>query len=354
MVFVTLFDSNYLDRGLVLYESLERCTDDYKLYVIAFDDKCYEILKNEKRKNLIPIKMEDFENEELLSVKSTRARSEYCWTCSSFAIAYVLDHYEDECTYIDADMFFYKNPNYLFEEMQKNDCDVQIIEHRFDNRVISRQMMKRAGKYCVQFNSFLNTSNSRMILRWWQDRVIESCSVEAKKTSFGDQKYLDEWTEKFNNVHVVEDLGAGVAPWNITNYELISSDELSYKLKYKTNNKICDLVFYHFHNLQFVTNDTVDIEVYNRALHTSERLVEAIYLPYINKLLKMRRYLKLRYDLCFYIKKHKSTSIVSLLKNKSSIFSKFYGYSLVGIFEYLIYQKNRKKDIIEINIIEEE
>ena len=35
--FCTLFDSNYIDRALVMYQSLEAVLDDFKLYVIAFD-----------------------------------------------------------------------------------------------------------------------------------------------------------------------------------------------------------------------------------------------------------------------------------------------------------------------------
>lgn len=354
MILVTLFDSNYIDRGLVLYESLVRCTENFKLYIIALDDECYNILLNENRNKLIPIKMIDFENEELLSVKKNRTRSEYCWTCSSFAIAYILDHYEEECTYIDADMFFYKDPNIIYEEMINNGCDVQIIEHRFDNRIISKQMMKRAGRYCVEFNSFTNTENSRRVLRWWQNRVIESCSVEAKKNSFGDQKYLDDWKKRFVKVHVVENLGAGVAPWNIVNYELLRENDGLYDLLYKINKETCSLVFYHFHNLQFVSENMVDIEVYNRALRTSERLVNVIYLPYIKKIIKMRHYLEEKYNITFKVNERASTNIIKFLKNGGSIFSKIYGYSLIGILEYLLYQKNRKKDFITINYKEEE
>ena len=65
MVFVTLFDSFYLDKGLVMYDSLVEVTSEFKLYVIAFDDQCYDVLKNIHKDNLIPISMKDFESDEL-------------------------------------------------------------------------------------------------------------------------------------------------------------------------------------------------------------------------------------------------------------------------------------------------
>ena len=54
-IFCTLFDSNYLDKGLVLYDSMCKHMSQFKLYVFACDKKCYEILKVEKSNNLIPI-----------------------------------------------------------------------------------------------------------------------------------------------------------------------------------------------------------------------------------------------------------------------------------------------------------
>ena len=45
MNFCTLFDSYYLDKGLALYSSLEKVSEDFTLYVFCFDEDSYEILK---------------------------------------------------------------------------------------------------------------------------------------------------------------------------------------------------------------------------------------------------------------------------------------------------------------------
>ena len=120
MTLCTLFNVNYLDKGLALYESLENVSNNFVLYVLAMDDKCYEILSDLKLPHIIPIKLIDFENEDLLKVKPTRSIGEYCWTCSSNLIRYVIDTYKPEyCTYIDADLFFYSDPYQIIEEMTK-------------------------------------------------------------------------------------------------------------------------------------------------------------------------------------------------------------------------------------------
>lgn len=354
MVFCTLFDSNYLDRGLVLFESLKKNSSLFKLYVLAFDEKCYEILKELNEEYLIPVSLEEFETEELLTVKKERTRGEYCWTCSSHFIAYVLDNYEDMCTYIDADLYFYSDPKILFKEIKETECNIGIIEHRFDKRRLSQELQKNSGRYCVQFNTFTNEKNSREALRWWQDRCTECCTVSADGKVFGDQKYLDDWTERFNKVHVIENIGAGVAPWNITNYELVQCEDKkpdNIQLRYLINGKVEKLVFYHFHCMQFLKGDMVNINVYNRANRTSEDLVNAIYKPYLKKIFEKRKWLEIQYGLDFSKQERKPIHLKSLLDKKiiKANYKKIRNYSFIALCQFVWYRKSGKKDIIRIN-----
>ena len=79
--FCTLFDVNYLTRGVILYESLKNSVrGDFKLYVLTLDNESLKILNKLNLEFLIPIRLRDFENRELLSIKSERTATEYCWT----------------------------------------------------------------------------------------------------------------------------------------------------------------------------------------------------------------------------------------------------------------------------------
>ena len=107
----TLFDSNYLDRGIALCESLNRVSNHFRLFVFAFDEPACRILKELNIGNVVVIPEEKILNDELQRIKKERSRSEYCWTCTPVIMEYVFEHYDVEaCTYIDADMFFYDSP----------------------------------------------------------------------------------------------------------------------------------------------------------------------------------------------------------------------------------------------------
>ena len=146
LTFCTLFDSNYLDKGLVLYESMSNVMENFKLYILAMDEKCEDILKDMNLSHSIVISLKEFEDEELLEIKSKRARAEYCWTCTASLIDYVLEKYKEEyCTYVDSDLYFFKNQQILIEEMIDANCSVQIVEHGFGKGFIAKEKIKGAG-----------------------------------------------------------------------------------------------------------------------------------------------------------------------------------------------------------------
>jgi len=270
--FCTLFDSNYLSRGIACYRSLEKHCDDFHLYIFAFDEKSYNILKKLELKKATIISLKEFEDVELLKVKPTRSIAEYCWTSTSSTILYVLKKFNvDNCTYIDADIYFYSSPKVIYDEM--GDKSILLTEHRYSPQY-NKEL--KAGKYCVQFVIFKNDERALKALNWWRDRCIEWCYNRFEDGKFGDQLYLDDWTERFEGVHVMRNLGGGLAAWNIQQYYFESDNENLVGSEIKSGKKFKP-VFYHFHYLRFFKND--QIELGRRTL--TKNALNTFYKPYI-------------------------------------------------------------------------
>ena len=179
--YCTLFDSNYLTRGLAMYESLKEHSNEFHLYVFAFDDRSYDLLNRLNYENITIISLSEFEDEELLRVKGDRTAAEYCWTCTPSIIKYSIETYNlDSCTYLDADLYFFSNPSVLIEEMSEK--SVLITEHRYTP---TYDQSATSGIYCVQFMTFKNNVSGLKVLNWWRDACMIGATKDLKMESLG-------------------------------------------------------------------------------------------------------------------------------------------------------------------------
>ena len=302
MNFCTLFDSYYLHKGIATYLSLESVTDDFHLYVMAFDKDCYETLKGFGFKYMTVELVDDFETPELLAVKPTRTRAEYCWTCgSSIVYHFIIKYNLESLTYIDADMMFMSNPQILLDEI--GDCSVGLSPHFEIPENIN------AGHFCVQFVYFKNNDDGMAALTWWKDRCIEWCFCRYEDGKFGDQKYLDYIPKKFNGVHVFANRGCGVAPWNMHQYKY--SDGLSFLyqgVEYQT-------VFFHMHGADFkFENGVLSLTLRYDDATAIEK--EKFFYPYLNLVKAVyEKYMNTKIDKVIYIDRNFASRCVSFFKH---------------------------------------
>ena len=267
-----------------MYDSLLESGANFHLYIFAFDDAVYEYFKGAGRKdNITVISLDEFQDDELLAVKPERTPVEFCWTCTPSTVLYCIEKFNLECcTYIDADLYFYSDPQVLLDEMENK--SVIITEHRFTKEY---EKGVENGIYCVQFVTFKNDENGLKVLRWWRNSCIEWCYARAEEGKFGDQKYLDDWLFRFDGIHVLKHLGGGIAPWNVQQYTVNQSEQGLYGVENTSDTKF-KVIFFHFHALKFYTDATVNISNYR----TSRSAFQSFYAPYVKLLLEKEAEMK--------------------------------------------------------------
>lgn len=259
--YVTLFDQGFLANGLALHRSLRRHAGEFVLWVLCLDDTSHDVLTRLGHPDLRPIRLSEVETPQLRSVRDGRTRAEYCWTLTPFTPDIVFDREPEatRATYIDADMWLSRNPAPIFGELTATGAACLITEHAYAPEF---EQAIQYGIYCVQFMPF-ERARSAGIRRWWQDRVIEWCFAEPSEGRFGDQKYLDDWPQRFGaDVHVLQERSWTQAPWNATRFAAQEA------------------VTYHFHRLRTVSSDEVLVGLY-RLPHAH---VDTIYRPYLTDL----------------------------------------------------------------------
>ena len=285
--FCTLFDSYYLTRGIALYRSLDLYCVNFHLYIFAFDGNSFKELNSLNLANATIIPLEDFESPDLLLAKSGRTFAEYCWTCSASTIWYSINKYElDSCTYLDADILFFSSPQPIFDEIGRS--SIGITKHNFSKDWEESLIY---GQYCVQFIYFRNDKYGMEALNWWMQKCIEWCFAKLEDTRYGDQKYLDYFEEKFGHVCVIENIGTGVAPWNINNYSLIQKSKNETVFMQTYSGLSGRLIFYHFQGLKMTEMDNY---IYCEASVGAipKKALQCIYVPYIQNLHQIKYQLK--------------------------------------------------------------
>jgi hypothetical protein len=290
--FATLFDGNYLSRGLALLDSLEQHVPEFKFYVLCLDDNVFNYFSENPYNNVVLITLNDLEknNIKLQKAKLNRSVVEYYFTLSPSLPLYILKkypHISSICS-LDSDIYFYNSPEPIFKLLE--DKSIIITPHKYSES-LELSGRQKYGFYNVSFQIFKNNNIGIKCLTDWEKDCIEWCYDYYDETNggrFADQKYLDKWLDNYpNEVYVLDEPSAGLAVWNIDNYTF----SLRNKKVYVNSN--VPLIFYHFHHFKilnsiFALNGFAEYEVKN----TSGVLINNVYLVYWNSLNKFNSLLK--------------------------------------------------------------
>ena len=238
--FCTLFDRNYLFKGVAMLESLAEHCPAAQVFVLCMDDVTDQLLAKLAYPHVERVRLADVEDEALLAVKPGRGVAEYCWTLTSSLSWHIFRTRPEvgQLTYLDADLLFFAPVEPLFEEI--GEASIAIIEHRFIPRL---QAYAINGRFNVEWVSFRRDEQGLACLARWREQCIEWCFNRLEDGRMGDQKYLDEWPERYSSVCIIQHPGAGVAPWNYANYGIGSGPG-------GITVDGAPLIFYHFHQLQ--------------------------------------------------------------------------------------------------------
>ena len=282
--YCTYFDHRYLDRGKALYQSMLAHCGDFNLFVLCLSVECYEELQklNLHRINLIYLGELEKWDSDLLQTKITRSPVEYYFTCTPSLPLYIFNHFPhvDLITYLDSDLFFFSDPEPLFDEMQGN--SIAIIGHKFPAHW---RHLENTGKYNVGWVSFRRDSSGIACLSWYRERCIEWCYDRIEDGKFGDQKYLDYFPEKFPNVIELQHKGANLAPWNITNYSLTQTGPYL-----RVDDQL--LIFYHFQGVKHVIGPLYNSGLSMYHVEMNKIMRNKLYNPYIQCLCENRTKIK--------------------------------------------------------------
>lgn len=259
-----------LYQGIALHHSLNNNIKNPKIFILCMDNETYEVLLKLNLINTILVHVEEIENKVLLKKKKERPINAYCWTLKPVFLEYVINTFQnvDRVTYVDADIYFFNDPNPIFKESAN--CSVLLSPHNYTRSL--KWLESICGKYNSGFLSFKKNMEGLDALKWWKDRCLEWCHDRAEEGKFGDQKYLDKMPLIFKNVCDIKVPAVNIGFWNHGRYK---STIINGKVYINNVQLIC----YHFAGIRLLSKEEVAFIV-----GFKKEFIRDIYNPYMNTL----------------------------------------------------------------------
>ncbi|MDI9218450.1 hypothetical protein [Clostridium tertium] len=272
-VFCMVVSRTRLIQAIACFLSLYKTMDNFKVYILCVDEKCYEFFKEINLDEIELVIIDELNREDLLEIKASRKLNQYCWTLKPGFIKHIftLDDSINRVTYIDSDLFFYQNPNIIFE----NQPDASVLLSSGEiflpmySKEFNQTMQNLTGNFNSGFISFKRDINGLECVNWWDKMCVDSCTSNPEDNKFGDQKYLDDMPFLFNNVYEITTQGINIGHWNYLKYKFtVSNDNVLVN-----NNK---LIFYHFSGFRIISKYDI------RQVHEEDR----VNMPFIYQIYK--------------------------------------------------------------------
>lgn len=218
--FCTYFDHRYAPKGLAMWRSLKARRPSAVLHVLCLNEPCLEILSSLELRDVHLHSLSALESAEpgLVRARGNRTLVEYYFTLTPCLPLHVFRTHPGvlRVTYVDADLFFFADPQPVFDEI--SDCAIGLIEHRFPEHRIAE--LTPYGRFNVGWLTFRNDPTSVACLTTWREQCLEWCYDRVEPGRFAEQKYLDQWPDRFRSVRIIQHKGANVAPWNLDRFKL--------------------------------------------------------------------------------------------------------------------------------------
>ncbi len=282
--YCTYFDHRYLDKGLALINSIRRFGPWARFHILALDEKCKVFLEDLGDPTISVTSLaalEDFDPE-LLACRADRSLVEYYFTCTPCFPLFLLKTTPgvDIITYLDADLFFFEDPEAVFQEI--GEASIAITPHRFLPKNVG---LEQFGRFNVGWVSWRNDTEGRRCLEDYRADCLEWCYDRLEGDRFADQKYLDKWPAEYSSLCILDHAGINAAPWNVDEHTSFAFEHRDGMPPRAYVNGIL-VIFWHFHHLS--KNENGKWALYSTL---AEEVLAQLYMPYLNILDDLRAWI---------------------------------------------------------------
>lgn len=260
----------YLDRALVLANSIKKHDIDVDFYLILSDYVDQEYFENDCFKSIdyvidpCDVGIPDFH-----SWCFQYDVIEMCTAVKGYCLKFLLEEGYDAVIYLDPDIACFSSINFLFNTLKKH--SIILTPHQLEpakDLLCLKDHELAAHKYGIYNLGFVGASSSvegHLFANWWSIRLRDFCLDDIPNGMFTDQKWCDAVPSYFSNYKIIRNYGCNVASWNLAERKIYIREDNIYV------NNLHKLVFYHFtkyfkegyHQTKIYAQTTDTISIWN-------------------------------------------------------------------------------------------
>ena len=244
VAYCTIATASYLSRVQVLERSIKKYnpTAEFHVLLCEWPHVCQKISAQTGHHFFSPA---DVGCKSWLQMAFYYDAMEYICSLKSFLMMKLLDTGYDAVIYFDADIEVFGSVADV--ERLLTSYDLIVTPHVCkpvpdDKKVPAMDAYVRSGQFNMGFMGIANRSESRELLKWWQDVCTEQCLFEHDHKFFADQFWATIFPSFIEKICILRDPAYNMAFWNLFQRKLELRDG-----KWYTDSG--ELKFFHFSGL---------------------------------------------------------------------------------------------------------
>ncbi|MDF2190580.1 hypothetical protein [Paraflavitalea sp. CAU 1676] len=240
--YFTICSNNYLAYASVLGSSLRIAEPGASFYLFLCDEKAPNIDYTTIADQVIPLAAIEPRLHELAGKYNIIELN----TCvKPHVFQYLLTEKNfDQVIYLDPDIYVYNNLSPSLQVAFEN-ASILLTPHIYtaiplDGKQPQESVFLNFGIYNLGFIAVKKNEEVNRFLAWWKERTYQQGFIDVYNGIFVDQLPINLVPILFKGVHILQDHGLNMAPWNL-HERILSQQGKQYLVNEQTT-----LKFYHF------------------------------------------------------------------------------------------------------------
>lgn len=248
----TIVAKNYIGLAQILEKSIRQYYNEIDFYIIVADEVNENLRKELPTNTLIAKETLGIEFSVWDNMSFKYNLTEFCTSIKPATFCYFFEKFNyEKFIYLDPDIYFFDSIGSIYDML--DNCQIlltphltQISAHKHSDA--PENVWLSCGMFNLGFCGLRRGDESQAMIKWWHNRLVESCYIDNFDFYFTDQKWIDFLPSFFSaeELCICRHLGMNIAPWNFFERQIIDLDNKLYVCPRSTKGEKFPLIFVHY------------------------------------------------------------------------------------------------------------